>query len=180
MEIAEPSILLMKVGFHGRESLAEILDRKLAEEREHGKALWGYGGTLCHPIRVVQPFAQSSNLPVKVLLVETRSPFESSGVFATEWSTDGQSWERFQSPLVMDSKHALVIKNLRRIVGEVDLSYYQVAYGPSEGRPLEEYFRFRVDKAVARRLNSSRAPTRAVSVVAVADLVPPHAILVRH
>ncbi len=51
-------IVYMKVGTHARESLPDIIDRKRREIADAGYALWGYGGSTCHPLTSVQPFAR--------------------------------------------------------------------------------------------------------------------------
>lgn len=177
--IIDQHILAMKVGFHGIESLEAIFERKMDEERRFGNVLWGYGGTLCHPLRVVQPFASFAQMSTKVVLIATPSPFVSDGNYATEWSEDGTAWREFTSPRVMDSRFALVLKNLRFAEERLDLSLYEVAIGPSEGKILSEYLRFRVDKAIGRRSEVPASQQKLVSVAAVADLAPPYAILVR-
>src|SRR5262245_53456497 len=48
----------MKVGTHAQEKLADIVSRKRREIEEAGFALWGYGGSTCHPLSMVQPFAR--------------------------------------------------------------------------------------------------------------------------
>jgi hypothetical protein len=50
-------LIVMKVGVHMGEPWEAIIDRKLAEEQAAGVAYWGYGGSVCHPITQVQPFA---------------------------------------------------------------------------------------------------------------------------
>ena len=52
-------IVYMKVGTHANEPLDQILDRKLKEIDEAGVAFWGYGGSTCHPVTTVQPFART-------------------------------------------------------------------------------------------------------------------------
>ena len=52
-------ILFMKVGVHARESLEDIIERKDKEIRDAGYALWGYGGSTCHPSTMVQPFGEA-------------------------------------------------------------------------------------------------------------------------
>ena len=52
-------ILFMKVGVHARESLEDIIARKDEEIRQAGYALWGYGGSTCHPSTMVQPFGEA-------------------------------------------------------------------------------------------------------------------------
>ena len=60
-EIVTPGVGLvyMKVGTHANEPFDEIFERKRKEIADEGFALWGYGGNTCHPLSMVQPFAQS-------------------------------------------------------------------------------------------------------------------------
>src|SRR5438477_290714 len=50
--------LFMKVGNHANETWEQILERKRKEYDRTGRTFWGYGGTTCHPLGVVQPFAR--------------------------------------------------------------------------------------------------------------------------
>ena len=52
-------LLYMKVGMHAQEGLEAIIERKTKEIEKAGHALWGYGGSTCHPQTMVQPFAKS-------------------------------------------------------------------------------------------------------------------------
>ena len=52
------SVVFMKVGNHAGETFEQILERKNSEFAKAGKIFWGYGGTACHPIQQVQPFAR--------------------------------------------------------------------------------------------------------------------------
>ena len=52
-------LLYMKVGTHAQESLEAIIARKTREIEQAGFALWGYGGSTCHPQTMVQPFVRS-------------------------------------------------------------------------------------------------------------------------
>ena len=59
-EILAPGngIFFMRVGTHARETLDEIVARKIHEIDCLGYTFWGYGGNTCHPTMIVQPFAQ--------------------------------------------------------------------------------------------------------------------------
>jgi hypothetical protein len=50
-------LLFMKIGGHGDETLHQILERKRKEYNDTGISFWGYGGTACHPLKQVRPFA---------------------------------------------------------------------------------------------------------------------------
>ena len=61
-DIVQPGtgLIFMKVGTHANELLSDILKRKRQEIEDAGFALWGYGGNTCHPLTMVQPFAQDA------------------------------------------------------------------------------------------------------------------------
>jgi hypothetical protein len=151
--IQPPAILMMKAGFHGDEGLSDIIGRKRAEEALLGYTYWGYGGTLCHPLNVVQSFAKEAAArgnTVDVLFVATESPHIADPVCAGEYSADGISWHGLpQGARVTASKSALVLRNLRPCMESLPLGGYRVAAGPSAGKSLSEYFRMRTDKATA-------------------------------
>ena len=48
----------MKVGLHAQESIEDIVKRKQREFEDTGSIFWGYGGSTCHPLTMVQPFAK--------------------------------------------------------------------------------------------------------------------------
>src|SRR5438552_4137076 len=50
--------IFMKVGNHAGEDWDQILARKKKEFEQTGFIFWGYGGSACHPINQVQPFAR--------------------------------------------------------------------------------------------------------------------------
>lgn len=185
MELTDDSILVMKVGFHGDESLHDILLRKNMEVAKFGHTYWGYGGVLCHPTRVVQHVAQQDHSikagGIRVLFSVTPSPFESSDVEPlSHMSLDGVSWTHLPAGAVVTaSRYALVVGRIDPIESAyIDLSKYTVATGPSEGRSLKDYLRFRVDKAVARRASSAETEPKILPIAFTASLVAPFAILV--
>jgi len=179
-----PAVLIMKVGYHVAEDLAQIIRRKRKEQNDAGLIFWGYGGTLCHPIKVVVPFAkqaEASRLSVMVLMPVTRSKFVSRGDVAAEYSLDGVHWRDVPRGIkVTGSRYALVLRNLKEFGSDIDLSKYRVPLGPKSGVSLDGYLRSRVDKAVGllspRRGNSEE---RVVHVMYAADLVKPYAVLLR-
>ncbi len=168
----------MKVGLHLGEAWESILHRKLAEERDVGFAHWGYGGTVCHPITQVQPFATAAREPVEVLMIRTPSDFLGSAAPATAESQDGRTWVPMPVGVVTTGKYALILRSLRPSDECVDLGAYEVGIGPKAGSPLREYLRGRVDKACAQ---VSQRPTESAfaRVVLRAELVPPYAVILR-
>lgn len=182
-QVVPKVILMMKVGFHGAEELEDIIKRKQDEIKQVGYCFWGYGGTLCHPIRLVQPFVNSlfsSKGEIEVLFVETKSPFRFQGTLAKEYSPNGSFWTPIPNGIrVASSRFALVLAKLKRVNLEIDISQYKIAYGPSKGKSLGGYLRGRVDKALAIASPDGDATTALIPVAFRAVLVAPYAILVR-
>jgi hypothetical protein len=172
-------IIVMKAGLHNGEDWDHIVERKHEEELAAGVVYWGYGGSVCHPLTQVQPFADGS--PVTVLMVHTDSDFIGDPTFADAASRDGRSWEPIPAGVATSGKYALVMRSFRRVDLRVDLGAYEVAVGQKEGKPLPSYFRFRVDKACARLAPSDRLSDHrnVVDVVVQADLVEPYAVILR-
>lgn len=171
------AILYMKVGFHVDETLEQILARKSREERASGAVFWGYGGTLCHPTRQVQPFARGQgDRPISVVLSVTPSRFTTVRRAASEYSVDGDAWHPLPVGVsVTGSAFALVCRELRPAALSLDLARYEVAVGPSAGRSLAAHIRHRVDKACATRVRDGADPPHPVEIGLVAELVPPFA-----
>ena len=173
----------MKIGFRKDEPLDKIIMRKLQEESEAGFTFWGYGGTLCHPIKVIRPFAASceaKGLSVTVLMSRTESRLLGQPGCRKEYSTDRKDWQPLPRGIRTGSPYALVMRNFRACEARLDLSLYAVGYGPSEHRRLTEYLGFRVDKAPG--LLSRPAVKLAPKLVPVsyrADLVEPYAVVLR-
>jgi len=143
--------LFMKVGDHAAEPWEQILQRKRRELDETGRIFWGYGGNACHPINQVQPFAKLvlKEMDEVVLVMEyIHSNADPDIVPATEYSTDGVIWEPIPKGIkVTGSRYALVLDEIQPGDLEVNLNRYEVAVGPSAGKPAEAYLQGRTDKA---------------------------------
>lgn len=173
--------IVMKVGVHAGESWEAIVDRKRAEEAAAGATFWGYGGTVCHPLTQVQPFARSAAEPVSVLMIRTSSDFLGEPRPASAISVDGIVWEPVPHGVrITGSRYALALRGLRWCDDELDLGPYEVAVGSMAGTPLREYLRSRVDKACARLAPGFSHPAWQVALVLRAELVAPFAVLLRH
>src|SRR5947209_1521420 len=109
--IAPRRVILMKAGFHLNEEWSAIVRRKLAEEQTAGVAYWGYGGTVCHPITQVQPFARESDEPTTVLMIPTKSPFRGEAEPAVTASADGVSWYRVPVGIRCTGTYALILRS---------------------------------------------------------------------
>ncbi len=173
----------MKVGFHGQESLSEIVARKVEEEARAGRIFWGYGGSLCHPAKQVLPFVKrvlSSGTAVRLVMPTTVSKCEIAPTESREFSEDGLVWQPLPKGVsVRACRYALVIRNLRVLEEFVDLSQFSVGIGPNMGKPLSDYIRGRVDKACAYPCQCEARVATPVRVGLVADLVAPFAVFLR-
>lgn len=145
---------------------------------------WGYGGTLCHPTKVVRPFIDAhltDQLVIPLVMVVTTSRFEVEPTVAESFSEDGVVWQPMPTGIkVTGSRYAFVLRDLRPCDVELDLSGYVVGLGPSEGKPFNQYIRGRVDKGVARLSSCTQEVGSAtVRMSYVGDLVKPYAVLLR-
>ena len=85
--------VIMKAGAHADESLDAIIARKQQETASAGWCLWGYGGSVCHPLTQVQPHAKSTRpSPVTVVFIETASTPAVNSSAACEYSADTREW----------------------------------------------------------------------------------------
>ena len=179
------SMIFMKVGRHAGETLEEIIERKMEEYTKAGQVFWGYGGGTMHPISRVQPFLQSrieQGEKIRLVMESIVSKHPDTEVFATEYSRDGVTWEPIPDGVkVRGSRYALVLGELQTEDLMVDLARYQVATGPSTGRPAADYIKGRVDKGCLE-LNPSPSihlPSKEVHVTLSAEVQQPYAVLLR-
>lgn len=139
----------MKYGVHASEAVDDIIVRKQNEFTNCGCFFWGYGGTICHPLKQIAPFLeQDINLDgTYLLLCRTLSDFKNSPDQSKQYSTDGIHWINIPWGIsVYGSKYALICKELMPCDFDLDLSSYIVGIGPSSGCLLSNYIRGRVDK----------------------------------
>ena len=180
------AVLYMKVGTHAKESLEDIIERKTREIEESGYALWGYGGSTCHPQTMVQPFARERTRlgePIFLIMEPMDSKHFADPIRADEMSVDGLTWETILPSInVRGSRYALVIKDLRKEEFELSLDRTEVALGNSMGTPGGKYINGRVDKAclTISDEDSARGPQKNVRIGLVADIVEPYAVYVRN
>ena len=143
--------LYMKVGTHACEDLADIIARKTKEIEDAGFAMWGYGGSTCHPVTMVQPFArryEERSGAIYLCMHAMESKHFAEPIRATRYSADGTGWKPIpESVNVRGSRYALIIQDLREEEFEVSLAHSMVAVGYSAGRAGDSYIRGRVDKA---------------------------------
>jgi len=175
----------MKVGNHAGEEWAAILDRKRKELVDTGKIFWGYGGTSCHPINQVQPFARltlKEQGQIGLIMVPIISNAGVEDVFAREYSSDGIKWEPIPDGiLVTGSRYALILDKIEPVDLEVNLAEFEVGVGPSRGKAADEYLKGRIDKACLKKRESGIAVIEAKihKVSFTANLIDPFAVLLR-
>jgi hypothetical protein len=180
-------ILFMKVGKHAGESLDDIIRRKRREIEESGFALWGYGGSTCHPLSTVQPFARDFELrgqAIYLLMEPMTSRHFAPQTRATEQSADGLHWDPIPSAInVIGSRYALRITDLHEDDFQLPLFSTVVAAGKQTGRPGDQYVTGRVDKAcleVVKESDKRPDPARSAHIRLVARVVDPYAVFVRN
>lgn len=181
-------LIFMKVGLHAQESIEDIIERKQREYDEAGSIFWGYGGSTCHPLTMVQPFAkevQKSGNEVLIIMQKMNSKHTAPPEIAKQYSDDGVNWQPIPEGIqVRGSRFALVLDELRLEEFDVDLGELEVGVGPSRGRKADKYIVGQSDKGCF--LYSPRqvlvAPEdRAIKRIGlVARVKAPYAVFVRN
>ena len=151
MEAIPNRFIFMKVGNHAGEKWESILERKRAEIDKTGMSFWGYGGTACHPLNQVQPFARltlKEQGQISLIMIPVDSNAGPEELIAIEYSADGTHWQKIPDDInVTGSRYALVLCAIESVDLEIDLSEFEVGVGPSRGKPAHEYVQRRIDKA---------------------------------
>jgi hypothetical protein len=177
----------MKVGTHAQEPLDAIIARKSKEIEDTGYAMWGYGGSTCHPTTMVQPFAEAfvaRNGPIMLCMQAMESKHRADPLRANEFSPNSIDWHPIPDTIhVRGSRYALVIKNLRREEHDLPLNQTQVAVGRQRGRLGSRYVRGLVDKACLEVLPQAELTNEPevspIKIDLVAELVEPYAVFLR-
>ena len=153
-KIGDAGLIFMKVGLHAQEDIEDIVKRKQREFEQAGSIFWGYGGTTCHPLTMVQPFAreiEETGNEVLIVMHKMNSKHSAPPVVAKEYSDDGVNWQPIPEGIeVRGSRCALVLDELRIDDFEIDLSDLEVGIGPSRGRRADRYLIGRADKGCFR------------------------------
>lgn len=183
MKVPE-AFLYMKVGDHAGEGFDAILARKRKERAEAGLTFWGYGGSACHPLTQVQPFARlyARSQGKILLLMEPMDSRANPAVDpATLYSADSREWRPIPDGVrVTGSKYALVLGDIVPVDLPVALGEFAVGYGPSCGRPATEYLKARIDKGcLVRAVEASPGAGATRRVKFAAELVEPYAVMLR-
>lgn len=183
----EQGVLFMKVGVHAKETLEEIVDRKMKEIRDAGYAMWGYGGNTCHPCTIVQPFANKyakQGKSIYLCMESMDSKHFAEPKRAEEFSVDGVIWQKVPDQInVRGSRYALKIKDLQ-ILKEpfnLDLAQTEVAEGPSAGKKGDKYIQGHVDKACFKIIENTPEilSHKNITISLTAELDSPYAVFVK-
>ena len=169
------NIIVMKVGPHSDMPLDEIIESKNKEEIGNGVHYWGYSGVFCRP-KQVQDFCKKSilngNSP-KLVLIETKSSYNSNIGFINEYSDDNINYKKFKSPVQLQgAQFSFVAKNIKKY-DKFKLNDFIVVGGKNDGKVLKEHLKFKVNKCFAKYESNSN--DKEISVL-VADLVEPYAV----
>lgn len=168
-------IIVMKVGPHSNMSLDEIIESKVQEEIGNDAHYWGYSGVFCRP-KQVQEFCKKSvlngNSP-KLVLIETKSSYNSDIGYISEYSDDNINYKKFKSPVQLQgAQFSFVAKNIRKY-DHFRLNDFVVVGGKNDGKVLREHLKFKVNKCFAKYNCNSN--DKEINVL-VADLVEPYAV----
>ena len=180
-------LLYMKVGMHAQESLDDIVERKLREIELNGRATWGYGGSSCHPLTMVQPFAAhhaQEGRPIHLVMEPMKSKHNHEPVRATQWSVDNEEWEDIPQGLdALGSNYALIIGGLHAEEFELPLDQTRVGHGRSAGKQGSLYIKGQCDKACLEYVDDTPPPNadrkQVKSIGLVAQLIAPYAVFLR-
>lgn len=187
-DILQPGagIIFMKVGTHAQERLDDIIARKRQEIDKAGFALWGYGGSTCHPQSMVQPFAKSfhkQGRAIYLCMKEMESRHFAEPLRAEQSSPDGIEWTDIPEGVnVLGSRYALVIKSLQSESLKLPLHRTTVAVGPSRGKEGHRYISGQVDKACLEIGTSPETEDdeETTPISLVAELAEPFAVFLRN
>ena len=178
------AFIFMKVGEHAREPFNLILERKNREFREAGRIFWGYGGTACHPLKQVQPFARlqvKKHGAIYLLMEKIESHADPDVLPATEYSEDGIVWTPIPEGIeVTGSRYALVLDEIKPGELNLNLGSYEVGIGPSRGKTASDYIQGRIDKGCFSMKETAAltgVPEKTLSFQAA--LQDPYAVMLR-
>lgn len=168
-------VIIMKVGPHSGMNLQEIIDSKNLEEKSNGVHYWGYSGVFCKPAPT-QKFCRESREnkhKPKLILIETKSSYDSEIGFIKEYSEDNIKYKKFKAPVQLQgAEYSFVAKDIRK-VKNFRLDDFIVVGGKNDGKPISEHLVFRVNKCFGKY--NGRSNSKEIEVY-VADLVEPYAV----
>ena len=171
-------IIVMKVGPHSGMSLKQIIDSKNEEEKRNGVHYWGYSGVFCRPL-LTQQFCKESvqkgHTP-KIVLIETKSSYNSEIGFIEEYSIDNKLYKKFKAPVQLQgAEFSFVASNIRKVEG-FRLDDFVVVGGKNDGKPLSQGLVFRVNTCFGKY---NKKTLGCEMNVYIADLVEPYAVWLR-
>jgi len=180
-------IFFMRVGTHAHEPLEKIVERKTREIERLGYTFWGYGGSTCHPVTIVQPFARdraAAGKPLYLCMEEMKSErYFGEPLAAAEYSADGRNWQPVPDEIrVLGSRYALPIDGLRLEQHVLPLDRTRVPVGRLSGVSGSRLVAGNVDKAclVAEPDMAPGAPEHERQISLVANIRAPYALLLRN
>jgi hypothetical protein len=180
------AFVYMKVGNHAGEDFDSILERKNRELEQAGRIFWGYGGTACHPLVQVQPFARlyaKKHGQIYLLMEPVNSKANPEIDPASEYSSDGAVWQPIPEGIrVTGSRYALVLGQIKPTEVEVRLDDFVVGIGLSRGKVAADYLQGRIDKGCLIRDGEAKSlgtSGTARILKLSAELIEPYAVLLR-
>ncbi len=184
---SQSGILFMKVGVHDGEPFEEILERKRNEISNAGVSFWGYGGSTCHPLQQVQPFAKlkiEERENIYLVMEQIHSNHPPTNHIASLYSSNGRDWTPIPDGIeVRGSRYAVVINEILDGDLDIDLSHYKVAYGPSSGKNASDYIQGRVDKGCIDKIKVPQIgftiPSTIKKISHYGRIVDPFAVFVK-
>lgn len=187
-DVRNSGLIFMKVGLHAQEGIEDIIERKRREFDRTGSIFWGYGGSTCHPLTMVQPFAkeiEKNGNEVLIVMQKVNSKHAAPPEVAKEYSDDGVVWQPIPKGIeVRGSRFALVLDELKIEEFEVDLGELEVGIGRNRGRKADTYLIGQADKGcfIYAPRHEQVGPTERVlkKIGLVARVKAPYAVFVRN
>jgi hypothetical protein len=177
------AVIFMKWGFHVHDE-ATILQQKRDDLARFGWFVWGYNGTLCHPVKQVQPFARQGmreHGSVCLAMSPTSSKPDLGGNRATQFSVTGDARDYKPLPTGMNafgSKYGIVCNGLSKCNDVLNLDEYEVAIGAKKGRLLSDYIAYQISKGCAVKRQGARGSVP-VAITLHCNVIEPFAVFLR-
>ena len=140
------AFIYFKIRSQAREDLPKIIDRKIdefAKKNNMDFTLFGYGGTICHPLKQVLPFINKylslKNRKYIIFDIVKGRATSNDKNCAKEFSEDGKMWLPIPKGICAIGKYAFKIGEISPINLEIDLDKYSIGIGPNKGRRASDY-----------------------------------------
>jgi len=174
------TLVFMKVGSHGDEKFQEIIRRKKREEHLSGFMLWGYAGNLldAFDLSLYLKTNWQRGKRIFIAMSETKSPFRNYPIRSKSFSIDKHIWYQLpKNVYTYGCDKAIICKGLEHVKIKIDLAAFSVSVGPSKGKNLSEYIKYRTDKACAEYCNYSKnIKPSFIDINWIAEIVAPFAV----